>query len=734
MKKKLVIHMVANSHFDPVWLWGLSQGMDEAISTMRTACDLLDDLPELVLTRGEAWVYDVVRRADPALFERVKVHVASRRLHVANGWWVQSDCNLPLPQSLVKQGEIGHAFIQEHFGIHPIVGYNVDSFGHTATLPDFLKAGGLEYYIFMRPGEEEMNLPHVPFRWESPSGESILSVRIGIYQSNPQHTVQANIEWAIERADRDLGHAICFFGLGDHGGGPSRAEVQWVLDHRVFSADVELRMSDPLAYFRCIEQAVAAGDFEPPVIKGELQHHAVGCYSVVRDIKVKAREAEQLALQADGLRQVLGAVPWDDEERVQYDRAWKKLLFNQFHDILPGTSIPAACEEALDEIGYAATGFRDLVNGRFRAFIAQQPADERQRIVIVNTGEADFDGLVEFEPWIGYYWWDKTMSDRICLVDEDGQDVPVQFVQQAAGFRLFRLLFPVKITGRSSKHLFIVRERDPATVPSIVAAEANQLTREGLQVRLGNTGIEALVLDGKDYLSASGLRLSVLTDTTDTWSHKVVGYEEPHVGDFEIEGDWVAFEQGPLRAGYMGQFRFGHSRATVKVSVNAVDGSVRLSLRVYWAETHKILKLVASPGFAVTSRLDGCPGAFIERALDGKEYPLQDLMSVGEQADGARLNIVSASVFSGDVRTDGDMRATLLRSAYYAHHEPYEPEVTEDFKVTDQGEHCFEILLLPQAKRDDAAVRALIGAQRDPLLIGETTKGMPKFVKLGDVW
>ena len=142
--KKLIIHMIGNAHLDPVWLWQWPAGVDEALATCRTACDLLDEFPQLFITRGEAWVHWQIQKLDPTLFARIKKHVRQDRWQVVNGWWIQPDCNFPGAESFIKQGELGKRYFRENLGVDVKVGYNVDSFGHNAYLPSFLRQAGME--------------------------------------------------------------------------------------------------------------------------------------------------------------------------------------------------------------------------------------------------------------------------------------------------------------------------------------------------------------------------------------------------------------------------------------------------------------------------------------------------------------------------------------------------------------------------------------------------------------
>ncbi|MBQ6528394.1 MAG: hypothetical protein IJI38_07710 [Clostridia bacterium] len=212
------VHIILNSHLDPAWLWNKEQGMDEVVATARTACDLLNDYPEIFITRGEAWFYEVLEFCAPDIYERVKKHVASGRWQVVGNWYIQPDCNQPSPESFAMQAEVSRD-IFARLGARPTVGYNVDSFGHAATLPDFYRACGVDSYIMMRPSTREMPLPGHLFLWESPGGSRIAVARLKRYQTTgAPENLPDTIDVALTTATPGIDHCLCFVGVGDHGG------------------------------------------------------------------------------------------------------------------------------------------------------------------------------------------------------------------------------------------------------------------------------------------------------------------------------------------------------------------------------------------------------------------------------------------------------------------------------------------------------------------------------------
>ena len=284
------IHLVANSHIDPAWLWDKYEGIDEVINTFRSACDRLDEYPALKFSMSSICFLDWTHHFAPEVFERIKIHVASRRWEIAGGWWIEPDCNLPTARSFHKSHELSRKFLDQHFPSHPVeVGFCVDSFGHAASLPAIMAAQGLKYYIFCRPGESEKpDLPSNLFYWEF-EGHRVLCYRLRYFYT-AGYSININA-WEKALADEDFvknGRATLFFGVGDHGGGPTKTEIDYWLKKQAEVTDRRLVFSTCAEFFHAAEKLP-----DIPVFSGDLHMHAVGCYSVNRSIKQAIRTAER---------------------------------------------------------------------------------------------------------------------------------------------------------------------------------------------------------------------------------------------------------------------------------------------------------------------------------------------------------------------------------------------------------------------------------------------------------
>lgn len=709
----LTVHLILNSHLDPIWLWGKSQGIDEVLSTARTACDVLDDYPEIYLVRGEVWFYETVERFDPATFERIRQHIAGGRWKVVGNWYVQPDCNLSGPETLRRHNEIGTRYFRRKFGVKVRCGFNVDSFGHPATLPDFYVPGSVRYYICQRPSPSEQKLPNI-FWWESPSGRRLLQFHIDHYYctQNSEATILDNLNAAIENADPAIGHTMCFIGLGDHGGGPTRWELDWLRRHLNWKKEVRLVFSHPEACF----QAIEASGVELPVIRDELQHCMIGCYSGVSRIKREVRQAENLLEQAGTVvRHDPGNCPADAAERLE--AAWKGVLFATFHDVLAGTALRSALEEIYDELGEARTVARRIIVESVRKRNVALAPNPRQQLIFDNTAERPFDGLVECSPWLR-----NPAGEYLYLTDLAGNPVPMQRIQpESAVTWTTRLAVRLQLPPHGRRillaHTDVERE-----VGEPLPIEANRFGNAVLTVRLDSGGIVSLCCRQQEFL-AEPVRFKVFEDPSNTWGQDCYRFTSEVLSRFHGDGVWLPRETGELLSELGGRLHCEFGTISLGVRLAAGEAALRLRFRLDWHGIQKLVKLCFKPNFKIIRRREGVPGGEIAaRPLDGAEYPVRNYTIL--EGETRSLAVVSADVQALDIQPDNTVRLTLLRSPYFVNVWANELTPERDCPVTDQGEHDYLITFLPvigtMAMTD---VEAEILRQTDPVVFSESTLG-----------
>jgi alpha-mannosidase len=695
-----VVHMIGNAHIDPVWLWGWQAGVDEALATLAAAADRCDEYPEFIFTCGESWLFQQAERLRPELFARIRQRVADGRWCIAGGTYVQPDLNLPTEMALRRQIRHGRAYFQDRFAVRPRIGYNIDSFGHPAFLPDLLVGEGYTGYVLGRPDPSQMDIPFAAFRWRGAGGAELPAFRIVDGYAYGAPDMHDHIMQAVAHADPALGHTLCFYGVGDHGGGPTRMQLDWILAHRTAFAGIELRLSSPAAFF----EAIAGRHDALPLVEGELQHCFPGCYSAMGDIKRAQRQGEHLLDQAERAAVAFAADPVERSRHLgKIDTAWNDLLFTAFHDSVTGTATPEAWASCRAMQGRARIAAEEVLLDTTRLWSQRTlPPSREHRIVVVNTDDAPYDGLVECETWIDFDLWQNRF-----LATADGARVPFQQVQPAAMHRVPRIIFPVRVPPRAATTMLLRAGASPAAVDAATGLEVSplRLANARLALTLGPAGIAAIAFDGRPLLADPGIVLQLRQDHTDTWSAGTDRWTEPVAATLS-GGKWAVEETGPLRASVRMEHRLGTSRLRWTISLHRDDPRIFLHLEINFDERHTMLQLGIQLAQAPVRRTDAVPGGAIRRPLSPVEYPVQGW----SRLSGAEVEMAVLTQDAYSLSVDGGLwQWTLLRSSRAAWQGDMPVYFGRDTH-TDQGVHDLTFALhvgetLPDAALDVAARR-----------------------------
>jgi alpha-mannosidase len=721
----MIVHMIGNAHIDPVWLWSWQAGVDEALATFRSAADRCDEYPDFIFTRGESWLFEQVERIDPDLFERVRRLVESGRWHITGGQYIQPDVNLSTVMGLHRQIVHGQRYFQNRFGVSPKVGYNVDSFGHPATMPDVLVSHGYEGYVFHRPGPHQVELPAQTFRWRGADGGEVMGFRISPAYVTFSDDLYGQIMLSIEAANPELGHTMCFYGVGDHGGGPTKANIEYILENAHALPDAKLRFSTPQAFF----DAVAEYRDRLPIVTEELQHTFPGCYSVMHDIKRQQQRGEHLL---DQCARLVEGFAEEDEKPELHDRldgAWDDLLFTEFHDILAGTSVPAAWDSVRAMQGRAwITGEEVAVETTRRWARRNLPPIDDQQIVVINPDHAPWEGMIETEPFLSFDAW----RDR-WLCDMKGRPLDFQAVQPDAAAHVERVIFPLSFDAGQFAQIVLRTDERPSQNPKTDLAKtdlantdlevSSRLIANGhLRAELDGSGIRRLTVGGQDLLGESGVGLHLRRDLSDTWTFHTDRFVEPIETVLQTDG-WVLEESGPLRARVRTEGWLG--RTAVRWTLTLHRGEPRLQLRVEvnFNERFKLLQMLVHLAASPTRRTDGLPGGQVKRTSGPAEWPAQGWSRV-EVAD-ARLALVTGDAYSLSLDNDR-WQWTLLRSPKMAWGGG-EPEVYagRDWH-TDQGPHTFDFVLYAGEHLDDTLLHTAARQLMQPPVVFDRYEGMDR--------
>jgi alpha-mannosidase len=687
------IHMIGQAHIDPVWLWPWTEGLAVVHSTFRSSLDRMKETPGFAFTASSAQFYEWVAENDPAMLAEIRKRVQEGRWSVVGGWWVEPDVNIPSGEALVRQGLYGQLTLERLLGRMATVGYNPDSFGHPGTLPQILKLQGMPDYIFMRPEPREKTLAGNVFWWEGPDGTRTLTYRIP-FSYNDEGSVRNRVhriitEW--KDAPKDL---MAYYGAGDHGGGATKENIRTITEIQSESGAPKLLYSTPDRYFAGIREA---GKSSLPTVKGDLQHHSVGCYTAESNIKKLNRTAEMALVTAEKIASVGGAAWGSAYPKTDFTAAWKRVLFLQFHDSLAGTSLPEHYMTTVPE-GYG----RALDVAEQAMYMAAQKLEWQ-----IPTTDPDSKYLVVFNP----HAWETTANVEFDLgwragtptvvEDEKGTAIPFQFGPATSQVNnRQQLIARVPLPAFGYRQIRI--RKGEATLNAAVRAGERTLENEHLRVTFGPDGGIALFDKdaGKEVFAggAAGGRALVMDDPSDTWSHNVVSYSN-QVGAFD-NARVTVLENGPVRGRVRVYTTYGNSSLATDWVLYAGARQLEARVALDWHEHQKILKFSFPVDAASPRPTYEVPYGHMAREANGAEDPGQRWIDVSGPDYG--LAVINDAKYGYSVQGN-DMRISIVRGAPYAHHIPHVVDPNSDVLWMDQGRQTFRMLLAPHRGSWDAA-------------------------------
>jgi alpha-mannosidase len=722
--KKIVVHVIPNAHLDPVWLWDYREGLNEGVATCRAMLDLLDDEPGLTFIRGEAAIYEHVRRTDPASYARIKKLIRAGRWEVVGGTWIQPDTNLLESEVLCRHYETGLRYFRETLGVAVKSGWQADSFGHTAGLPDVLAAGGIENFAFSRPNREDFFLKTPAFWWHGRGGAKILGYRapIGWYGCERDEVPRRFDELIAYAKKSPLRNIGMFVGLGNHGGGPSRRIIadirRWGAEH----PDFEIRFGGLDSFFAALRREVAApGGPKLSEVRGEMNFCMRGCYSAVARFKHGYRRAEHELLRGERTTALLahaGLAPAAD-----FSKPWESVLFNSFHDILPGSSIERAFDEQIDEVGGVRHAVRD------QTFLALNHLATRVRITLPSVGP-DLPKAVPFLVWNPHLRPVQTFVEIEACLDHrpiwkykdrvDAVPLEIRVGGQRAAFQVIdtehesfddlpwrkRVVLPITLPA-AGWNVATVAWVEGSASPKY----ARSTTGRGTSIRNdfyrvsakpGSGGIQ-IRHRGRSLFGARGLQLSTLADNWGSWGS--MNESAPGLRLTKKIGRWKiarvqVIESGPLRSALVVRLTTANAHADLTFRLCAGVEEVAIDARVFTDLEAARIKLVLPGATTVECEV---PAERVKRSVEGEAPMLRwvkvlrrstaqgpALRSLGEEGFAVASDVLANYDLEG-----GDLRITLARATRYARAEDLDKSQAWWRPVTDRGELREKLTLLP---------------------------------------
>lgn len=437
------VHYVGHAHIDMNWLWDYPETVHTTYRAFSTMFDIMDEYPGFRFTQSQVSTYEMMAEHAPEVFDEIGDRIDAGQWEVAANTWVQGDKNMATGESQARSLLYSQQFVDDELGAESTpVDFEPDTFGHPATVPKILQDASIDYYYLGRSGgDQQPDREHglydqVPqlFRWRSADGSEVVAFNGAQLWYNGHvdpEDVTAVLEFESETGMREF---LDLYGVGNHGGGPTRADIETIQRMAEWPVFPETELSTLEAYFESVE---AAGTDDLPVIEDELNFVFRGCYSSQSRAKQYNRRLESKLPTAEALS-VIAALEADFEyPQSRLRDAWQTTLFNQFHDILPGAGVSEAYDHALGSY-QEAEATADLVCDRALEALDDDLAlyhedadsdvyvDDGIPLLVFNpTGQSRTDHV---RTLVYDYPEDWDVNDLIA-VDADGNEHPVQVLE-----------------------------------------------------------------------------------------------------------------------------------------------------------------------------------------------------------------------------------------------------------------------------------------------------------------
>ncbi len=680
------LHLLCNAHLDPVWLWCRDEGLAEAISTFRVAADFCEKYDGFIFNHNEALLYEWVEEHEPALFKRIKKLVKKKKWIIMGGWYLQPDCVMTSGESLMEQIRLGREYFKEKFGVVPTTAINFDPFGHSRGLVQILVKNGYDSYVFMRP-------PHTPgdFLWEGFDGSKVIAH--GLWDSYLSLRGQAvnKIKKYIDASPEEVGNrgksGLCLWGIGNHGGGPSKIDLENINEF-IKTSDLEIVHSNSEAYI----SEVNIDDLK--VVKNSLIPCNVGCYTTMTLIKQANRRLENKILLTEKIMNYAEITKGAKADTKELDKAKKALAFCQFHDILPGTAIEPVERESLKTINYGEEIIDRLYAKAFFKMCEGQKKAENGEIPIMafNPHPYEIKGAFEVEFMLPDQNWNADEITLATVCDADGNALSTQNEKPHCTFNLDWIervsfsgtLAPSSVT-RFNCRLKTVK-KDTLTK---IGTDSDEIciTNDRLNFSVNKkTGlIEKYEVDGKTYIENSG-KIEIFNDNEDPWGMRVDSFSDK-CGEFELMDDsevssFLGYpddktpnvrvvEDGPVRTKIQAFFSYNRSVAVVEYTVPKDDAIIDVNIKMHSYEPNKMIK------YKIDTAINGKPygeTAFGKEALfsDGRECVYHKWCGI--KGDNAWLYVINNGMYGGSFSENG-ISLSLLRTPIYSAHPIKERQV-----------------------------------------------------------
>jgi alpha-mannosidase len=716
MLQQATLHLTGNSHIDAAWLWPWTETVDTVRRTFGTALQLMNEYPDYTFTQSAAQYNAWMAEKYPQINEEIKRRIQEGRWEIVGGMWVEPDLNMPDGESQVRSLLVGKRWFKKEYGVDVRIGWNPDSFGYNWQLPQIYKRSGMDYFVTQKMMWNDTNqLPFKLFWWESPDGSKVLTYFPHDYDNDNLNPVRLSGDLATARKlAPGMTDMMDLYGIGDHGGGPTRAildeGVHWMQPDKVAP---KMQFGTAQSYFTAIESKLAAdspvwdyrsiakgyqpppappaGQVAIPTWKSEMyfEYHR-GVMTTQANQKRNMRESEEETLNAEKYASLawLRGRPYPADELIE---AWKKITFNDFHDLAAGSGIGTIYKEAQQDFDQVRWATNEISQGALETLAAEVDTEVPGGvpILIFNPLAWKRSGTVTVTVQMP-----AAVTGGLSVLDAANRMVPSNIVEREAKTHTYKLLISANdVPSLGYKVLHVV----PGAKPFVSDLHAAGLTLENSALKVtvdAQTGCITSLYDKKTSFEtlargACGNQLQAFKDLPkeyDAWNIDPGTLDQftPITGADSVK----LIENGPLRAVIRVTRTWQNSKFVQDITLDAGADQVDVVNDIDWHETHVLLKAAFPLAASSDKATYEIPYGSIERPTTRRnsweqaqfEVPALRWADLGDGHHG--FSLLNESKYGYDAK-DNVLRLSLLRSPTWP-----DPQA-------DRGRHHFSYALYP---------------------------------------
>ena len=676
------VSAIGHSHIDTAWMWPLRETRRKVGRTFSTVIKMMEEYPDYKFGASQAQLYQFCKENYPKLYEKIKKAVKAKRWEPQGGMWVEADCNLISGESMIRQFLHGKRFFKQEFGVEVDNLWLPDVFGYSAAMPQILKKSGVNYFLTQKISWSQFNkFPHHTFNWEGLDGTKVFThfPPADSYNSvyEPWELLQA--QKAFLEKDR-ANRWIYLFGFGDGGGGPSRHELEFA--RRVKNCEDLPKVTQEFArdFFPKCEKDIKG----PLTWKGELylEFHR-GTYTTHARNKKFNRRSELLLKDAE----LLSSLDLKNYPAKELDRLWKLVLLNQFHDIIPGSSIPWVYRDSTEQYEDVKKSGENIAETGLKTLCQKINTEGVKRpVVIFNSLSWKREEVVLLPKVKGG------------LADEFENTVLTQETKEG-------LLAKVK-TPSMGYTVYSLDGKAGTGEPSDLKVSKNQLENSEIRVSFGKNGEISSIYDkaaDRESVRKGGVfnRFKVFDEKgEDAWDTHIYHEEQTYTEPVLVKAEVI--EEGPLRAAIRFTRKVSASSSIVQ-EVRLESGSKKIEFvtKLDWHEKEKLLKVFFDSALNSLKAKYEIQYGHVERpahrntSWDMAKFEVCAHKWMDYSEEGYGLSLLNDCKYGHGIK-DQTLSLTLLRSP-----RPPDPAYLHGMKkenedsFTDQGAHEFTYVLYP---------------------------------------